>query len=307
MNFQEYLEELANPSVRVKVSQLVRLSQMTLAQAEEFGGVWPRLEARRRRRVVQELVDLAEDNVELNFDEVFFRGLEDGDASVRLEAVRGLWEYEKPNLIGPLLRVMAADDSAVVRAEAALALGRFVLLAEEGKLRERYFQEVEAGLRRALEDSDEVEEVRARALEAIGAHDGAWVRQAIRDAYESALRRLKVSAVHAMGRSCEGRWLPLLLKELSNEDAEVRYEAALACGSLGDERAVSRLAPLLADPDAEVREATIAALGEIGGRQAKTILLDLADDPSPSVREAAMEALAEIDFDENPLSFRQRF
>ncbi len=306
MNFEEYLQQLSDPSVRLKVAGLVRLSEMTAEQARDFAGVWPELDVRRRRRIVRELVELGEDNVELNFDAVFLAGLNDKDPDVRLESVQGLWEYEGPNLIGPLIRMLEGDEEAAVRAEAALALGRFVLLAEYGKLRERHFREVEGGLRRVLEDTAEIEEVRGRALEAIGAHNSPWVRQAISAAYESGVRRLKVSAVHAMGRSCQTRWLPLLLRELSHEDAEVRYEAALACGSLGDEKAVSHLAPLLADPDQEVREAAIAALGEIGGRESRSLLLGLSQDPSPSVRDAAREALAEIDFGEDPLSFRYR-
>jgi HEAT repeat protein len=110
-----------------------------------------------------------------------------------------------------------------------------------------------------------------------------------------------------MGRSCEGRWLPLLLRDLGSEEAEVRYEAALACGALGDESAVLHLARLLQDGDREVKQAVIGALGQIGGRQAKALLLDLADDPSLDVRQAAAEALTEINFDEDPLSFGQRF
>ncbi|MEE8369898.1 MAG: HEAT repeat domain-containing protein [Dehalococcoidia bacterium] len=161
---------------------------------------------------------------------------------------------------------------------------------------------MEAGLRRTLEDGGEVEEVRGRALESISSHDGAWVRQAISEAYESDVRGLKVSAVHAMGRSCESRWLPLVLRELSNEDAEIRYEAALACGSLAEEQAVSGLAPLLEDGDGEVQAAAITALGEIGGGAAKELLQGLADNPSQGVREAASEALRESGFGEDPLS-----
>ena len=304
MDFQEYLQELADASVDLKVSQLVRLSAMSRERADEFAQVWPRLETRRRRQVVQELVELAEDNVELNFDAAFMPALADADAEVRLGAVRGLWEYEGTDLIGPLVRMMEADENPVVRAEAALALGRYVLLAHQGKLRERYVEQIEGALRRVVDKADEVEEVRGRTLEAVAPLAGAWVRQAIREAYESGTQGLKVSAVHAMGRSCEGRWLPLLLRELASDDPQVCYEAAVACGSLGDERAVPQLAALLEETDAEVKGAVIAALGQIGGKPAKALLKALADDPSPLVQEAAREALAEADFADDPMSFR---
>jgi len=106
-----------------------------------------------------------------------------------------------------------------------------------------------------------------------------------------------------MGRNCDPSWLPILFQELNSDDAEMRYEAALACGSLAEEEAVPHLAPLLEDEDAEVREVTIAALGEIGGRQARAVLLRYLDDPSGSMREAVQEAISLVDFGEDPLAF----
>ncbi len=306
MEFNEYLEELGDGSVRLRVADLKRLSGLRPDRVDEFARAWPGIDVRRRRRVVQELFDLAEDNVDLDFDAVFLRGLEDDDADVRVASIRGLWEHESTDLIQPLLQILKCDDSPSVRAEVALALGRFVLLAEFGRLREHYFADVEAGLRRVLDDPREVQEVRARVVEAIGPHDRAWVRQAISEAYESGAHRLKVSAVFAMGRSCEPRWLPLLLRELSSDDAELRYEAAVACGSVGDESAVPVLTPLLLDPDDEVKQAVVAALGEIGGREARGALLELAENPSQPLREAAAEALTGIEFAEDPLGFRFR-
>jgi HEAT repeat protein len=306
MDFEGYLAELAAISVRLKTADLARLSGLNAEQAELLAAAWPRIDVSRRREIVQELQDLAEDNVEFDFDAVFLRGLEDSDAEVRLASIRGLWEHEGADLIPLLVRLMKQDDDAAVRAEAALGLGRFVLIFEEGHLRDRHFRETETGLREVIENTQEIEEVRARALEAIGPHDEAWVRQAISEAFESEVRRLKVAAVHAMGRSCEPRWLPLLLRELGNEEPEVRYEAATALGSLADESAVPHLVDHLSDPDEEVRDASIAALGEIGGTEARKALTELAQSGPPAVKEAALAALTEIDFEQDPLSFRYR-
>jgi len=306
-SFEEYLRELSDPSISLRVAGLATLSALNTDQKAELTEAWPRIDVGRRREVVQELLDLGEDNVEFDFDQFFLQGLGDEDAEVRLHSVRGLWEHEGVELIPILLELMKSDDDAAVRSEAALALGRFVLRSEEGYLRERHFKAVESGLRELIANSHEIDEVRARAIEAIGPHDAAWVRQAISEAYESGVRRLKVAAVHAMGRSCEPRWLPLLLRELGNEEAEVRYEAATALGSLGDEGAVPNLVNALADPDEEVREASISALGEIGGRDAREALLELSREGPPAAKEAALAALAEIDFEDDPLSFRYRF
>lgn len=307
MDFTGYLQELADGSVRLKIASLTRLSHLSPEQQREFGEAWPGIDVRRRRRIVQELVVLTEDNVELNFDGVFTCGLTDADADVRLESISGIWEYERPDIIDPLLNILERDGGAGVRAEAALALGRFVIFAEQGKITERYLERIEAALRRAIENGDEVQEVRGRALEAAGAHDVPWVRQAISEAYESDVFRLKVSAVHAMGRSCEVRWLPLVLRELTSDEAELRYEAARACGSIGDESVIPNLVRLVVDPDEEAKAAAIYALGEIGGRQAREALSILLDSESEAVRDAATEALAQLDFEEDPLSFKHRF
>ena len=302
MEFSEYLAQLKDPSERLSVAGLQQLASLEREEAAALRGAWPDIEAERRRQVVHLLMDLAEDNVDLNFDALFFAALEDEDAEARADAVRGLWEYEGRDLIPPLLRLLEKDEEPEVRAEAALALGRFVVLSELGRMREEHFQQVEAGLRRSLEDELEVDEVRGRALEAIGASGRPWVEQAIQAAYESEAPRLRVSAIHAMGRSCDGSWLPLLIEELANDDPEMRYEAATALGSLADRRTVSHLAPLLHDPDHEVREATIGALGQIGGSEAKLLLRPLLRDASPSVQEAAAAAVAEADVVHDPMS-----
>ena len=306
MEFSNYLSQLRDPSAKLSVSGLQQLDALEPEQGEALRQAWPEIDLERRRHVLRQLVELTEDNVDLNFDLVFFRALDDEDARVRCDAIRGLWEYEGRDLIGPLLGLLERDEEPEVQAEAALALGRFVLLSELGNLRESQFEKVERGLRRALEDELEVDEVRARALEAIGACGRPWVSEAIQQAYESEVARLKVSALHAMGRSCDPRWLTLLIDELTSDDPEIRYEAATALGSVADRSAVSHLAPLLDDPDLEVKEAVIGALGQIGGREAKTLLRPLLRDATPGVQEAATAAVAEADFAEDPFSVEYR-
>jgi len=306
MDFAEFLDELSDGSKRLAVTKLQRLAKLDSAQRDELDRRWSAIDVRRRRRIVQELVELAEDNVDLDFHSVFLIGLSDSDSDIRLESLRGLWEAESPDLIDSLIDLMENDRDPAVRAEAALALGRFVLLSELGRLRERHFERVESALRRAIESETEARDVRARAIESIGAYDSAWVRQAIQNAYESGDHALKVSAVHAMGRSAESRWLPLLVRELGSEDAELRYEAAVAIGQVAEESAIPHLIPLLTDDDEEVRSAAVAALGEIGGERAKSALMEMLDSASSATRDAAAAALAEIEFEEDPLGFRFR-
>ena len=301
---ENYLPELVDSSAPLAVARLVNLSSLTPEEVPAFEEAWRGVDARRRRRVVRELIELAEDNVELDFDAVFRVGLSDSDAEVRRFGIRGLWEYEGRDLIPMLVALLLRDIDETVRAEAALALGRYALKAEFDKIRASDASIVDDALREAIADSAQTTEVRARAVEAVGARCQPWVPPIIEDAYHSGQHRLRVGALHAMGRNCDSRWLSTLLQELKSDDAEMRYEAATACGSLGDEAAVPHLLPLLKDDDAEVQEAAIQALGRIGGQEAKRALEDCLASPPGHVRDAALDALAELDFGEDPLAFK---
>src|SRR3972149_6201225 len=135
MEFSEYLAQLKDPSERLSVAGLQQLASLEREEAAALRGAWPQIDAERRRQVIHLLVDLAEDNVDLNFDAAFFAALEDGDAEARADAVRGLWEYEGRDLIPPLLRLLEKDEEPEGRAEAARALGRVVVLSGLGRLR----------------------------------------------------------------------------------------------------------------------------------------------------------------------------
>ena len=306
MSVQTTLEALTDQAKPLGVSKLADLSDLPAEDAERLLRAWPRVELGRRRRIVRELTDLAEDNVELNFDAVFLTALGDEDGEVRRGAIRGLWEYKGRDLIGLLLGMLAGDANAAVRAEAALALGRLVLQRELSGQHEAEGDRIGRALRATVNDTGEIVEVRGRALEAIGACSAAWVHDLIDRAYEGDDRRLRLSAVHAMGRNCDSRWLPTLIAELDSDDPEMRFEAAGACGSIADEEATPHLVRLLDDTDVEAQEAAIAALGEIGGAEAKEALRGLLEEGDERTREAALAALAVIDFEEDPLSLRVR-
>jgi HEAT repeat protein len=304
VSFEALIAELTDPARPLAVSKLVGLSGKSAEEASRFTNVWQELDERRRRRLMHELVDLTEDNVEFNFDAVFSLALADTDPEVRRAAVLGLWDHEGPDLIDPLIGLLDSDPDAAVRAEAALALGRYVLQAEFDALRAADAERIEGALRRTITDPTEIAEVRARALESLGARNADWVRDLIQDAYEGADRRLRISAVHAMGRSCDPASLSAVFAELQSDDAEMRYEAAVAAGAIGDPEATPYLAPLLHDEDPEVQGAAIAALGQIGGVGAKETLQELQTDGNDRVRDAVLAALTEVDFADDPLAFK---
>jgi HEAT repeat protein len=258
----------------------------------------------RREHVVSTLVDLAEDNVELNFDALFTLALGDVDPAVRRDAVRGLWEYEGAELIDRLAELLESDADGGVRAEAALALGRFALKNELDELRKPDGERVDSALRKAVENESEAPEVRGRALESLGARSEPWVRDLIEEGYASDDRPLRLGAVYAMGRSADASWIETLSLEATSEDPEMRFAAGTAAGAIADEEAIPMLVGLARDEDDEVRAAAISALGEIGGSEAKEALRELVDDPAERVRDAAVAALREADFADDPLGVR---
>ena len=248
------------------------------------------------------LVELAEDNVGLSFDGIFKRRLKDQDAEVRTIAIEGLWENEETSLVEPLISLMEQDASAEVQQAAASALSRFALLAEHRKLPPDYATRLSQSLLAVFSDRSKPIETRRRALEAVASLSLPQVRRSIMIAYQSGNPRLKVSAIYAMGKNCDPYWLPILEKELASADTEVRYEAATACGELGEDEVVPRLIELTDDPDADVRLAAVQALGKIGGSQAKEHLEKCLNHSSETVRQAAEQALSGIEAIAEPIS-----
>jgi HEAT repeat protein len=276
-------------------SDLAELTDLTPEELRLFELVWQGMTPERQRKVVSRLVELAEDNVELNFDAIFRHRLKDDDAGVRRQAIEGLWENQEASLIQPFTELMMQDDAVKVREEAATALGRFAMLAEHGKLSAEQKDRLGQALLATIDDVDNPVDVRRRALEAAAPLSLPRVGQAIREAYYSDDHRLKTSAIYAMGRNCDPNWLEVLTGELSSADAELRYEAAAACGELGEEEAVPRLVELTEDEDAEVRLVAVQALGKIGGNEAKECLELCLNHPSEAVRQVAEQALYELE------------
>jgi HEAT repeat protein len=184
-----------------------------------------------------------------------------------------------------------------------MALGKFAMLAELGKLRLSHASRVCQALLGVISDKSRVVEVRRRALEAAAPLSLSQVEGAITEAYHSHNRKLEISAIYAMGKNCNGSWLSILLRELSNSDAEIRYEAAGACGELGEEEAAPYLVELIGDPDVDVQVAALQALGKIGGSNAKECLWQCLNSPSEVIRQAAEEALYGLEVEENPFTF----
>jgi HEAT repeat protein len=304
VSLETLLAKLPDGDYKPSTTELIGLSAIGGDDRRRFLDVWRTLSIQRRRDLIDRLIDLAEDSVEYDFNNVFMAGLLDDDVQVRAESIKALWEYEEPDLARLLMRLLK-DPEAMVRAESALGLGRYLLRAEVLDKEIAEIGEIEQALRDVAGDDVELVEVRGRAIEALGVRGHEWVRDLIEDAYSSGERRLQISAVHAMGRSADADWLPTIVEEMHNEDPEMRFEAAQAAGELGEDDIIPELASLTQDEDAEVQEAAIAALGHIGGPAARSVLHSVAAESSDErVLESITEALSEADFVEDPLGVK---
>jgi len=301
---EETITELTDNDKSLPNSRLVDLSNLSPEEVELFEQAWAIIEPKRRRHIIYRLVELAEEDVKLDFESIFRDRLSDEDAEVRSKAIEGLWESEDTSLINPLIILVEQDSSEKVQAAAATALGKFVMLAELEKLRSCYKSKIEHVLLSVSNDKSVPVEVRRRALEAVAPLSLPEVKEAIMEAYQSPDPKLRVSAIYAMGRNCDPSCLPILIRELASTDAETRYEASEACGELGEKEAVPYLIELIDDLDVEVQLAAIRALGEIGGSEAEECLEECQKNPSEEIRLAAEQALNEMEVEEDPFSFK---
>jgi HEAT repeat protein len=276
LRFQRTVTLLRDAEASFTAEAIYSLSDLAGEHLEMFRTLWPDLPANRRRDLIARLVETAELNFELDFSAIVEPALQDPDHEVRLAAVEGVLEETSLSTIRRLMRLAKEDASAPVRASAVKALGPFVLRGELGKLPNRFNTDLQDLLLALHNDPDEDFHVRRRALEAIGNCGREGVSDLIRRAYQSNDSLMRVSAVYAMGRSCDAVWLPQITAELSSEHSEMRYEAARAAGELELRPALARLAELAYEDDREIQAMAVWALGEIGGKDAERVLTQLA-------------------------------
>ena len=303
MSLVTCLEHIADQHAALSYPALTDLSGLSPSDLGRFARTWTSISATRKCEVIEGLVEMAEDNAELEFSAIFKVGLKDPDCGVRERSIAGLWEYEDRSFIGTLVALLASDKAGEVRASAAVALGRFAVLGQDGKLLRKDSDAVRSALMAALTSSEEWLEVRRRALESVAAFHVEDVNGYIRWAYDSDDLKLKCSSIYAMGKTGEPAWLDLLIRELQNPNPPVRYEAANACGEMDDEEAAPHLVALLHDDDAQVQLAAVGALGEIGGSLAKKALARCVKREDPILEDAARNALENIRTMEDPLGF----
>lgn len=103
------------------------------------------------------------------------------------------------------------------------------------------------------------------------------------------------TAAYALGRLGSECNVPVLIEATNSEDFRLRMWAAVALGTMKDDRAVNRLLTLLRDDDSDnVRANAAIALGSIGGQEAEHGLQRAQEDKDTFVAKEARRALEDL-------------
>src|SRR4030042_5602535 len=108
-SLENYMKEPRDTSQPVVVSKLVNLSDLSREELGVFNKVWPGIDVARRREIAEHLAELAEDNLDLDFDKVFHACLFYVDSAVKVKAIGGLLECEERYLLDPLINLLMGD------------------------------------------------------------------------------------------------------------------------------------------------------------------------------------------------------
>jgi tetratricopeptide (TPR) repeat protein len=170
-----------------------------------------------------------------------------------------------------------------------------------------YLRYVPALVERAKHGSDDVRKAARAELVRLGGHGLQPLLEALRDDKEVGQQRVAVAVLGHLGN--KGAAAPLVhmariepakdarrlgtLQE--NAERDVRVDALVAAGRLGDPAVLGDVLPMMEHSDSAMREAATFTLGRAGDRRAVGPLLKALDDHRPSVEVLACLGLAQVD------------
>ena len=298
------IDDLLDGSKDFSRRSLQQLSDIDPASLKTLMEAWPRVQPERKRLLLEELHSLADDDTLVSFDDFARTMLTDTDAQVRAGAIRLLDECEDLKLIPVFIKILTGDDNADTRAEAAIALGKYVELGELEEISEKVQRQVEDALLAKVNSDDQLL-VRRNALEALGYSSRPEVITVIESAYHRENPDWQASALFAMGRSADERWEDHVLSSLLDEIEIVRLAAVEAAGELGLDSARMALFKLLEDEDDDdIAAAAIWSLSQVGGEDVRIYIQNLIDQSEDDEQVEFLEdALENLFFTEDLAKF----
>ena len=111
------------------------------------------------------------------------------------------------------------------------------------------------------------------------------------------MKSIRAAAIVSLGALKDERAAAPLLAALSDENAEIRLQAAAALGNLKDAKAVAKLSEMVENPlePDNVRAAAVTALGNIGDKTAEDVLIRALDIRVGNIAKNAMIALGKLE------------
>jgi hypothetical protein len=298
--FSEIKNALLDTQKPFPAALLYFFSDISREDLRKLEPVWTMVETKRRRGLLEDMETLAEGDTLLYFDQVAVMCLKDEDPVARATAIRLLWQSHKEHLVPLFLNLLKEDPEAIVRAAAATGLGMFVYLGELDEIKKSTYDEVVQSLIKVHLSSDE-SLVRRRALESLGYASHPEVQAFIERAYQTNDEEWLQSALFAMGRTYNRRWVGAILRMFDHPDVLVRYEAVRAAGELEAEAAREPIFDLLAEgmDDDDLYFAAIWSLTKIGGRGVRELIeMNLSETDDPDEVLFLEEALENLNFTE---------
>ncbi|HUM48944.1 MAG TPA: HEAT repeat domain-containing protein [Anaerolineaceae bacterium] len=278
-NINEAINALIDESKPFPPALLYTFSDLNTDDIRILKAAWPSVPLMRRRTLLEDLIDMAERDNLMMFEEVGKIALEDEDADVLVSAIDLLFQAEDSRLIPTFLRFLQnVTLNERVRAAAANALGPYIYLGEVEKIRPELLQNiVEVLLNVYANDLSDL--VRRRVLESLGYSSHAAVPELLRAAYFRPEVAWQESAMFAMGKSADDQWQSFVLANLEHENLKVRLQAIHAAGELTLYAARQTLLRMLNQEykNEELRHELVWALSQIGGEGIEAAFYRLMD------------------------------
>jgi hypothetical protein len=294
--FLTVVNAILNENQPFPAKLLHRFSDLEPVDLKKLKSAWPQVSQHRKHTLLEDLEDLADADHLNSFSELARSLLGDPDPQVRTRAIRLLGESDDVELVPVFLDLLCKEEDVEVRAASANALGQFVSLGELDKIPSERYQKIINQLLNSTKLPNPIL-VRRHALESLGFSGHPDVVSLIEKAFNEKDPDWRVSALIAMGRSCDDRWRKPVLSQLRSPDEDIRTEAIHAAGELELEGARIVLLDLLEDEDdQEVRHELIWALSRIGGEGVRSKLEQLQeieeDDLEADFIEEALDTLS---------------
>ena len=298
MDVINLINNISDDNIPYKHSDLIHISSINKKQLEVFFKTWKGISKTRKIDLLKKFILLSEENVELDYSQIFIRFLTDEEPEINQLSLEGLWEYEGREIIDPVISLLDKIHSVEVRISAISLLGIYIMHALDKKIIKRDADKIINQLKLIFKNEKDIN-IRKKVLEAISPYGDEEINIFINQTYKSNNIEFKKSAIFSMGQTYNEKWLPKILSELDSINPCIRFEAVNAYAKLCNSNNISPIVKLIKDNDHEIRIATLNAIGVIGGETSIKFLETISNKSNSSLSKAANEILKNIKSEEN--------